>query len=199
MLVLHANWTDDALHLWAESLDAYLTCTLETEHAPEGEATTEDGDSTIPRHRFAIEGPVLLDELTRSALMPAELCATLEIPPQAMPLHLPGDQNGPLTSDRMRGMVGVETQNGETVLRSEGYTRKASADNGIASVETNGVDDENYQIKEASDGRFYFNLRAGNYQVIGTSEMYGTKYNAQRGAHGVADLLIRMQDHADAE
>lgn len=84
--------------------------------------------------------------------------------------------------------------NYETVLRSEGYTRKASAENGMDSVWRNGFELDNYQIREANNGDHYFVLRAGNYQVIGVSEMYATKYNAERGAQGVVDLLHRMAD-----
>ncbi|HOL37339.1 MAG TPA: YegP family protein [Rubrivivax sp.] len=59
-----------------------------------------------------------------------------------------------------------------TLLSSEGYTAKASAHNGIASVKTNAAQDAHYERKTASDGRPYFNLKAANTQIIGTSPMY---------------------------
>ena len=94
----------------------------------------------------------------------------------------------------------LKAANGEIVLASEGYTRKASARNGIESVRTNGKDLENYDILQADseEEQFYFVLKARNHQVIGVSEMYVSKSNAQRGAETVADLLY-SERVADAE
>jgi uncharacterized protein YegP (UPF0339 family) len=66
----------------------------------------------------------------------------------------------------------LKAENGQTILHSEHYETKASADNGIQSVQTNSPQDARYERKEASDGRPYFVLKAGNHQVIGTSQMY---------------------------
>ena len=66
----------------------------------------------------------------------------------------------------------LKAENGQTILHSEHYETKASADNGIQSVQTNSPLDARYERKEASDGRPYFVLKAGNHQVIGTSQMY---------------------------
>lgn len=63
----------------------------------------------------------------------------------------------------------------KTLLRSEGYTEKSSAQKGIASVQQNSGSDERYEKKESSNGKYYFNLKARNGQVIGTSLMYGTE------------------------
>lgn len=83
--------------------------------------------------------------------------------------------------------------NEQTVLSSEGYSRKASAENGIASVVANGADEEAYEIREAADGRSYFVLTAGNHQVIGMSQLYASKYNAARGIRSVRAIVERMQ------
>jgi len=82
--------------------------------------------------------------------------------------------------------------NGENVLRSQGYTRLASAEGGVSSVLENGYDKRNFDVKQASNGDYYFNLKAGNGQVIGTSEMYASKSNAERGARTVR-ALVRLQ------
>jgi len=66
----------------------------------------------------------------------------------------------------------LKAQNAQIVLRSEQYAAKASALNGVASVQTNATLDERYELKTAGDGRVFFNLRAANGQVIGTSQMY---------------------------
>lgn len=60
------------------------------------------------------------------------------------------------------------------LLRSEQYESKSSAKNGIASVQNSCTDDAHYERKESSDHRWYFNLKAANHQVIGTSKMYAS-------------------------
>jgi len=85
--------------------------------------------------------------------------------------------------------------NGENVLRSQGYTRLASAEGGIASILANGADKRNFDVKQASNGDWYFNLEAGNGEVIGTSEMYASKSNAERGARTVR-ALVRLAKNA---
>ena len=52
------------------------------------------------------------------------------------------------------------------------------------------MDTDAYQILEAQDGTWYFDLVAKNHAVIGTSEMYASKYNAQRGASTVRALVL---------
>lgn len=42
-----------------------------------------------------------------------------------------------------------------------------------------------YEIKTAKNGQFYFNLKAGNSQIILTSEMYTSKAGAQSGIESV--------------
>lgn len=60
----------------------------------------------------------------------------------------------------------------KTILRSEQYSSKASAQNGIESVRSNAGNDSRYELKTSSSGKFYFNLKATNGQVVGTSMMY---------------------------
>jgi uncharacterized protein YegP (UPF0339 family) len=79
--------------------------------------------------------------------------------------------------------------NGEKVLQSEGYTSKAGMNNGLDSVRFNGQLDDAYQLLQSADGQWYFNLLAGNYQVIGSSELYATKANAERGLATVLGLV----------
>ena len=66
----------------------------------------------------------------------------------------------------------LKAGNGQTILTSEGYTTKAACLNGIESVKTNSQDDDRYERKESSNGKPYFTLKAGNGQIIGSSEMY---------------------------
>lgn len=52
--------------------------------------------------------------------------------------------------------------------------------NGVASVQKNCALDQRYDRLTAVDGGCYFNLKAGNHQVIGTSSMFPD--TAQRDA-----------------
>ncbi|MDO4683539.1 MAG: YegP family protein [Lautropia sp.] len=62
-----------------------------------------------------------------------------------------------------------------TLLNSELYKAKPSAQSGIASVQSNSANEGRYEKKASSNGKHYFNLKASNGQVIGTSPMYGTE------------------------
>jgi uncharacterized protein len=66
----------------------------------------------------------------------------------------------------------LKAGNGQVILTSEGYTTMAACKNGIESVRKNSQDDARFDKKEAKNGKPYFNLKAGNGQIIGTSEMY---------------------------
>nr|WP_315151310.1 YegP family protein [uncultured Flavobacterium sp.] len=66
----------------------------------------------------------------------------------------------------------LKAGNGQIILASEGYTTKASCDNGVESVRKNSQDDARFDKLEAKSGKFYFNLKATNGQIIGSSEMY---------------------------
>ena len=79
----------------------------------------------------------------------------------------------------------LKAGNHETILASEGYKVKSSAENGIESVKTNSLDDSKYERKEARNGQFYFNLKATNGQIIGTSEMYVSTAGRDNGIESV--------------
>ena len=79
----------------------------------------------------------------------------------------------------------LKAGNAETILVSELYTTKAAAQNGIASVQSNSPQDERYERKTATNGKFYFTLKAANHQVIGTSEMYETEASCKKGIASV--------------
>ncbi len=79
--------------------------------------------------------------------------------------------------------------NGQVVLSSEGYTTEEAALNGAFAVAENGVDEDNFDVRESSDGGFYLNLRAGNNEIIGTSEVYSTKSNAVAAMDAIIALI----------
>ena len=79
----------------------------------------------------------------------------------------------------------LKAANAQVILRSEQYESKAGARNGVASVQTNASLDERYELKASSDGRCFFNLRAANGQVIGTSQMYASEATRKTGIESV--------------
>lgn len=83
----------------------------------------------------------------------------------------------------------VKAGNGEIVLQSQGYTTKTSAQNGASSVQSNGASAARYTVLEAADGRYYFNLKATNGQIIARGQLYSTKSNAERGVDTCVTLL----------
>ena len=87
----------------------------------------------------------------------------------------------------------LTAKNGEGVLRSQGYSSEAAALNGTFSVADNGLDARNYDIRQSANGGFYFNLAAANGETIGTSEVYSSRYNAERARNGVIALLPDVQ------
>jgi uncharacterized protein len=79
----------------------------------------------------------------------------------------------------------LKAGNGEQILKSEQYTTKAAALNGIESVRTNSPKDERYQKLTAKNGDPYFNLLAANSQIIGTSQMYSSESSRDGGIASV--------------
>jgi len=79
----------------------------------------------------------------------------------------------------------LQAKNGETILASEGYTTKQNCQNVIASVKVHSPNDSNYQRLTATNGQYYFTLRANNNEIIGVSEMYTTTAGRDNGIEAV--------------
>lgn len=79
----------------------------------------------------------------------------------------------------------LTAKNGQVVLTSEGYSAKSGCKNGIESVRKNSPSEANYQVKQAKDGRHFFNLLAANKQVIGSSQMYKSTDSCKTGMESV--------------
>lgn len=82
--------------------------------------------------------------------------------------------------------------NGQNVLTSEGYTSKQAAEGGAAEVLAVGNDKRNFELRAAQNGESYFVLKAQNGAILGTSELYASTSNAERGAATVR-RLVRLQ------
>lgn len=79
----------------------------------------------------------------------------------------------------------LKAGNAEVILTSEQYVAKASAVNGIESVRANSTNDARYDRLTAKDGSFYFNLKAANRQIIGSSQMYSSDAARDKGIESV--------------
>ncbi|MCH2224068.1 MAG: YegP family protein [Crocinitomicaceae bacterium] len=79
----------------------------------------------------------------------------------------------------------LKAGNGQVILTSEMYTTKAACENGIESVKKNADNDDRYERKEAKNGKFHFNLKAGNHQIIGSSQMYADTSGMDNGIESV--------------
>ncbi len=79
----------------------------------------------------------------------------------------------------------LKAGNGQIILTSEMYTTKAACVNGIESVKKNADNDDRYERKEAKNGKYHFNLKAGNHQIIGSSQMYADQGGMENGIDSV--------------
>ncbi|MCB1830506.1 MAG: YegP family protein [Chromatiaceae bacterium] len=74
---------------------------------------------------------------------------------------------------------------GQAVVKSENYKAKKSALSGIESVKKNCLEDARYEMKESKNGKFFFNVKASNGQVVGTSMLFATEADRSKA---VAEL-----------
>jgi uncharacterized protein YegP (UPF0339 family) len=86
----------------------------------------------------------------------------------------------------------VHARNGETVLSSEHYETQAAAWNGAFAVKDAAANASAFEVKPATDGRFYFTLTAENGQVVGMSQLYTSAASAEAGIASVKSLLSTM-------
>jgi uncharacterized protein len=87
----------------------------------------------------------------------------------------------------------LKAGNGEIILSSQMYTTKSGAMNGVDSVKTNGVVEARFDKRSSSKDQPYFVLKAGNGEIIGTSEMYTSTSGRDNGIASV------MKNSADAK
>ena len=79
----------------------------------------------------------------------------------------------------------LKATNGQIILTSEGYTTKTACLNGVESVKKNAPIAERFEVKEAKNGKPYFNLKASNGQVIGASQRYASERTMKAGIASV--------------
>ena len=79
----------------------------------------------------------------------------------------------------------LKATNGQVILTSEGYVKKESCLAGIESVKKNAPVEARYEVKVAKNGKPFFNLKATNGQVIGSSQMYASERTLKIGMASV--------------
>ncbi|MBL4879769.1 MAG: YegP family protein [Oleispira sp.] len=86
-------------------------------------------------------------------------------------------------------------ESAEIILRSEAYTTISACKNGVEAVKINSIYRSKYDSKMATNGKHYFNLKASNGQVIGTSKLYLSMTVRDKRI----DLVQRIAESADLE
>lgn len=79
----------------------------------------------------------------------------------------------------------LHANNGQIIMTSQGYATKYGCENGIESVRTNSQDSLKFERMVSVNSKYYFNLKAGNGQIIGTSEMYESSSGRDNGIESV--------------
>jgi len=79
----------------------------------------------------------------------------------------------------------LKAGNGQVILSSQMYASKSSATNGIESVKKNCGSDSLYEKKTAKNGKFHFNVKSTNGQIIGSSQMYADEGGMNNGIESV--------------
>jgi uncharacterized protein len=79
----------------------------------------------------------------------------------------------------------LKAANNEIILSSETYMRRQGAARGVESVKKNGVIDQRFETKTASNGEAYFILKASNGKTLGRSETYKTVRACDNGIESV--------------
>ena len=79
----------------------------------------------------------------------------------------------------------LKADNGQVILTSQGYSSRVNCDNGIDSVRKNSKKDSHFDRKISTNDKHYFNLKAVNGLIIGTSEMYEAASSMETGIASV--------------
>lgn len=81
----------------------------------------------------------------------------------------------------------LKATNGQVILTSQGYSSRDACMNGIDSVKKHAKEEKNFHQETAKDGKYYFNLKASNGQIIGNSEIYESETGLKKGMKSVME------------
>lgn len=79
-----------------------------------------------------------------------------------------------ITHDKSDWHFNLLDNEGHCLLTSQHYASKSACERGIKSVKANSRNAENYEMRTAKDGRFYFAINAANQETVGHSPMYAS-------------------------
>ena len=83
----------------------------------------------------------------------------------------------------------VYAKNGQIILSSEQYTTEAAAFNGAFAVQAEGQNAAAYTLKQNTSGGYFFNVKAQNGEIVGTSQQYTSKQSATDAMASLQSLL----------
>lgn len=140
-----------------------------------------------------------MQRILRSLALALLVCGSLPACVEGAPETAQNEEDVTASTARFELFVGEDGQhyfqlvakNGERLLRSEGYTSLSGAKKGITSVQKNGVVKARFDVNEADNGEFYFNLKATNGQIIATGETYTTQSGANAGVDAVISAVAK--------
>jgi uncharacterized protein YegP (UPF0339 family) len=90
----------------------------------------------------------------------------------------------------------LKADNGLNILSSEGYSSKAACLNGIESVKKNSQDADNFEQLISTNNKHYFNLKAANELIIGSSQLYESHDSM---VNGLAAVIKNAHNAVTAE
>jgi uncharacterized protein YegP (UPF0339 family) len=79
----------------------------------------------------------------------------------------------------------LKAANGQNIFSGQAYSSKAAALAGVESVKTNAAEADRFEVKESSNGKPYFVLKAANHRVIGCSETDESRAAMEKGIQSV--------------
>jgi small subunit ribosomal protein S1 len=97
----------------------------------------------------------------------------------------------------------LKSGNGQVILSSEMYTTLKACENGVESVKKNAGEESRYELSQSESGKYHFNLKAANHQVIGSSQMYASEDSAKEGIASVmsnapeAEVVSEVENKAE--
>ncbi|MCA9284220.1 MAG: hypothetical protein KDA22_03330, partial [Phycisphaerales bacterium] len=108
MLVVHACWHGGQLKIWGENGEAARHCRLvPLERLPEGMVATAAPAAVAVAHPFAVEGNELHRALAAAGLVPPDSSRGTPSTDH-LSLRLPADPLGPLPSERLSAVMGLD-------------------------------------------------------------------------------------------
>jgi len=86
----------------------------------------------------------------------------------------------------------LKTQSGHTLLRSVEFKEEEEAHNTVRSLNQLSENSIRFERKTNHDGRFLFNLKNANGQVIGHSQFYNSEAGMENGIKSLKNRITSL-------